>query len=309
MADAMAEMDRRAAARGETEEAEAEETETPAPESADASEEEVATEETAEPEKPAKTSIEFDGKTLEIPEGTPPALVEAVSNMARDLKADYTQKTQAAAEERRTVEAAKQQTVAQAQQLQRTQQALAFMAQSLLGAEPDLSLAQQDPQTYLVQKGLYEQRAQQFRALMQQGQQLTQQQQEQTETATREFRQREAQALLKAMPDLSKPEKFSEFRSQAVETGARYGIGAEEVAQITDHRLVLALRDLAEFHKGKAQAGELKTKLQNVPPRVQKPGAASSQTPAANKNAEALKAFKKSGHTLRDLRLWADRTS
>lgn len=309
--EAMAELDRRAAARGEkpeaTEAAE-EETDPPAQESA-AESEEVATEDKPEPEVTVKTSIEFDGKTLEIPEGTPPELVEAVSTMAKDLKADYTQKTQAVAEERRAVEAVKQQTVTQSQQLHRTQQALAVMARNLLGAEPDLALAQQDIGLYTVQKGLWEQRVNQFRSLMQQGEQLTQQQQHQVETDNREYRQKEAQALLKAIPDLTKPEKFTAFRAASVEAAGKYGIGPEEVAQITDHRLVLALRDLAEFHKTKAATGELKTKLQNVPPRTAKPGAASSQTPAVNKNAEALKAFKKSAGTDRDLKRYLAATS
>jgi len=73
--------------------------------------EEEATEETAaQPEQKdeaeaASSIVDLDGKPLEIPHGTPPALVQAVTKMSADLKADYTKKTQEVAEVRRVAEA------------------------------------------------------------------------------------------------------------------------------------------------------------------------------------------------------------
>lgn len=48
--------------------------------------------------------VEFDGKTWELPPGTPPELAEGVKKMADDLKADYTRKTQSIADMRRQAE-------------------------------------------------------------------------------------------------------------------------------------------------------------------------------------------------------------
>ena len=311
VAAAVAELEKREEARGVKPDAEEpEEGVLPADESADETPtEEGEAKEQPEAEEAPKTSIEFDGKQVEIPQGTPPELVEVLATKAKELQADYTRKTQAVADDRRQVDAVKQQTVAQASQLQQTQQALAVMAQSLLGAEPDLSLAQHDPQTYLVQKGLYEQRVGQFRQLMEQGKTLQAQQAQQTEEQQQEYRTRESQALLKAIPDLTKPEKFAEFKSQAIGAGEKYGISADEIAQITDHRLVLALRDLAKYHAQAAQSGELKDKLKNIPPRMGKPGSAAQQTPASQKSADAKREFMKSPRTDRDLRRYLAQTS
>lgn len=311
MADAMAELDRREAARAaekpaaeKTEESE-EDAESSGEQSADDSAEEVATddksEQKAEPDAdPSLEEVEHEGKTYKLPPEIKGALLR---------QQDYTQKTQAVAEEKRQVDAAKQQTQAVASELQRTQQALAFMAQNLIGQEPDLALAQQDPATYLVLQSQHRQRMEQFNQLQAHGQRLTQAQQEQQQAAQSDYRQREQQALLKAMPDLAKPEKFTEFRTNALSVGERYGISPQEVGAITDHRLILALRDLAKFHKQVAATGELKTKLANVPPKAAKPGTASAQTPASARHADALRDFKKSGGSDRDLRRYLARTS
>lgn len=318
IADAVAELDRRDAAREpekaeDSAEATAEEADeegsSSVEQAADEDSDEVATEEEAQDEEPAKTSIEFDGKTLEIPAGTPPELVEAAQKLANDLKADYTRKTQAVAEEKKVIETAKQRALADFQQLQQSQQALAQMAQALIGTEPDLSLAQTDPHSYLVQKGLYEQRVNQFRALMQQGEQLTQQQQAELQAKQAEYQQEQMTQLLKAMPELQQPEKFSAFRAKAIDAGSKYGFSPEEVAGITDHRMALVLRDLARFHAQQKQAGDVKTKLQNVPPKVAKPGAAQQGDLKSRDLAEAKREFLKSARTDRDLRRYLARTS
>lgn len=76
-----------------------------------AGEEEATDEATAQPEQQedeaesASSIVDLDGKPLEIPIGTPPALVQAVTKMSADLKADYTKKTQEVAEIRKASEA------------------------------------------------------------------------------------------------------------------------------------------------------------------------------------------------------------
>ncbi len=262
-----------------------------------------------ESEEAEPVSVEFDGKTLEIPKGTPPELVQAVQKLGNDLKADYTRKTQAVAEERKVIESAKQQAMAQATQLKAVQQTLVQMAQEIVGAEPDLSLAQTDPQAYLVQKGMYEKRVALFNQLYAQGQQLQEQTKQEQEKAQAEYRAREAEAMLKAMPELAKPEKFQKFRETVIEVGNKYGFKPEELSAISDHRMVLALRDLAAFHKGKEAAGEIKDKLKNVPPKVAKPGTTAPGDNAARRAMEAKQRFLKSGRTDRDLRRWAQETS
>jgi hypothetical protein len=170
-------------------------------------------------------------------------------------------------------------------------------------------LAQTDPSTFLVLQSQHRQRMEHFQALQQHGQTLMAQQQQQAQQARAAYQQQESQALFKAMPDLAKPEKLAAFRTQAVDIGTKYGFTPDEVAGIADHRMILALRDLAKFQAQQAQNGELKTKLANTPPKVAKPGSASTQAPAQARHADALRAFKKSGGGDRALREYLARTS
>mgnify|MGYP000983901715 CR=1 FL=1 len=69
-------------------------------------EQEDEVQEAVEPqEEPEPELVDLDGKKLEIPQGTPPELVETVKKMATDLKADYTRKSQANAEAEKQVQA------------------------------------------------------------------------------------------------------------------------------------------------------------------------------------------------------------
>lgn len=321
VSDAVAELDRRAAVRREAaketkqeaepvtegedeplpDEAEEEEAETSEPDDdSDASEEEdVATDEET-------VVVSLDGKDIEIPKGTPRGLVEQVQTMASELKADYTRKTQEVAAERQRIESAKAQTMAMAQQMQQTQATLQQFMRQTLGEPPSLELAQADPQTYLVQRGMYEQRLHQFQALAAQGQQFQEQSQQELEQQKAEFKHREWQSLLKAMPELSDSTKRQAFAVKAAETGARYGISAQEVENITDHRLILALRDLAKLQEREKSAGNVKQKLANVPPKITKPGTATQDAGKSQRQAEAKRQFMKSGRTDRDLRRWAN---
>lgn len=317
IADAVAEMDRREVAREPAKEAKPaadtaqdEETDAPANLDADASDEdEVAPDDESPAEDEVQTSIEFDGKTLEIPKGTPPALVEAVQKLGNDLKADYTRKTQAVAADRSAIESAKQQTMQTFQALQQTQAALAQMAQAIIPPEPDLSLAQSDPHQFLLQKTQHERQMRQFDQLTQQGQALKAQQEALMAEQRQTYQAAEADALFKAIPNLTQPEKLAAFRTKVTAAGAVYGFKPEEITALTDHRMILALRDLAKLQDQAKQTGDLKSKLQNIPPKAAKPGAAQTQTPEATRHAEAKREFMKSARTDRDMRRYISRTS
>lgn len=69
----------------------------------EASADEQQQDEASEDESPAALVVEFDGKKWELPQGTPPEVAEGVKKMADELKADYTRKSQARAEEERRV--------------------------------------------------------------------------------------------------------------------------------------------------------------------------------------------------------------
>lgn len=331
VADAVAELDRRDAARSEQRaaekaakaapaEAQAEaipeaddapvqeaheeaDTDTPLPEAeeTDASDE-VATDtevETETEEPPAV--VNFDGKALEIPKGTPPALVEAVQKLGNDLKADYTRKTQEVAAERQQVHAAHQHTSQLAQQLQQAQATLAQFYQAAIGEPPPLELAQSDPQAFLIQREMHARRVQQYQQLMQQGEALNQQNTQQAQQGRMQYLQDQAQKLAKAMPEMTDPAKREEAVKRMTPAAEKYGFSVQELQNAGDHRLFLMLRDLARLQSREQAAGTVKTKMANVPPKVAKPGTASQDPGKSQKSAQAKQQFLRSGKSMRDV--------
>lgn len=263
----------------------------------------VATDDEDIDDGPDLTTVSIDGKELEIPKGTPKALVERVQALASDLKADYTRKTQEVAQERHTVQAAWAQAQQTAQQLQQAQAALLQFAGNALGEPPDLSLAQADPQAYLVQRGLFEQRQAQLQHLIQQGQAITAQQQAMQEQQRAERLSKGMGELLTHMPELKDPNKRAEFGRVAADVGAQYGFSQAEIAAIEDPRMILALRDLAKAKqalKTREDATKtVKSKLANVPPKTVKPRASAGQQ--GSRTAEAKAQFLRSGRSQKDL--------
>lgn len=278
-------------------------TDTPFPEEeeTDASEE-VATDDPVEPEEDAPPAVvNFDGKELEIPKGTPPALVEAVQKLGNDLKADYTRKTQEVAAERTQVHAAYQQTSQLAQQLQQAQATLAQFYQAAIGEPPPLELAQSDPQAFLIQREMHTRRVQQYQQLMAQGQELSQSNQQMSEQGRAQYLQDQMQKLVKAAPELADKDKRAQFTQRIGATADKYGVTAQELAGIGDHRVLLMLRDLARLQSREQAAGTVKTKMANVPPKVNKPGTASQDQGKGQKQAQAKQQFLRSGKSMRDV--------
>lgn len=261
------------------------------------------------PDAELPEKVTFDGKELEIPKGTPKALVEAVQTMATELKADYTRKTQEVAQARQQVQAAEQRVVERFQQQDQAQEALVWMFQQAVPAEPDISLLQSDPHTYLLQKAQRDQAMNTLDRVMQHNAQQREQMAAQQAQVQEQNVVKAAQVVLQHMPELQNQAKYTEFRNSIVSTVSHYGFTEADVRAIADPRMVHMLRDLTRFHARDAAAGQARQKLNNAPPRVQKPGAAAPAQGQAQKARDALGQFKKSGRTLADVRRWAEATS
>jgi hypothetical protein len=249
-------------------------------------------------------TVEIDGKAYEIPAGTPREVVEATQRLARDLKADYTRKTQSVAEAVRQVQARDQQAEQLLQTVTRAQQAVYQMAQQIVGSPPPLELAQSDPQSYLVQKGLYEQRMAQLQGLMSQGNALQTQQQARQQQAMRRAVQEEAQKVLEKMPHLGDPATRKQFVDAATSVVGRFGFQPDEIAGITDHRAMLMINRLIEleFNEWRRQqaAGNVKDKLKNVPPRPVK--SATGTKDNSTRSEKAKRDFMRSKRTMSDVK-------
>lgn len=325
VADAVAELDRREAERSEQrkaakaaqaapqaevdddsasplQEAVDDESDPPLPEDEDGDESQDVEPDSEESDEPKETSVvTLDGKEIEIPKGTPRALVEGIKKLEADFRADYTRKTQEVAAERSQVEAYKQQTSQAAQQLVQAQAVLSQFYQAAIGEPPPIELAQTDPQAFLLQREMHARRVQQYQELMQYGQAISQESLQQQQSAQAQYLRDQGEKLIKAMPEYAQPAKREEFVQRAVKTVEKYGLTEADVRAIQDHRLVLVLRDFIRLQGREQVAGNVKQKLANVPPKVSRPGTASPDGGKSVNKAQAKQQFMRSGRTLRDV--------
>ncbi len=258
---------------------------------AGSAEESAQVEEASEDQEPAASLVvEFDGKKWELPQGTPPELAEGVKKMADDLKADYTRKTQSIAEIRKqaeeTAKAAQQQAefvavsatkVVELREVQRQiEQIEAIDFNALADQDPQQAIRLQAAHTRLIQQREAKQR--EVFETQQQAQALTAQQRQRA-------LEQAAQELKKAVPD------FTPQMAQAIRENTKaYGFTDAELENVTDHRLVLALRDAMAWRQLQAKKPEAMKKVAEAP-KVIKP-----QAPAPRKeNQSAAERLKKTG--------------
>lgn len=243
--------------------------ETVEPEGTDAGEPEV---ETAE----AEVETEEQGE----PEAEPEFEVDTVDGKRKltlsqlkegaMLKADYTRKTMALAEDRKTIEAEKSEVSQLKAQLAEALQVWAIPAEQ----EPDwVELAQKlDPQKFNAARAQWDNRKRQaetareaFRALQ--------------ERQRQESAQLEQSRLLDAVPEWRDPVVFKAAAQEIVDTGNTYGFKPEEIAAVVDHRMLLVLRDAAAYRKIKDAKPEVAKKVAQTAVTM-KPGAKPTKTAA-----------------------------
>jgi len=240
---------------------------------------------------PALT-VEFDGKTWELPPGTPPDIAAGVTKMASELKADYTQKRQAdAAEAKRVGETAKTlgelAQISQATQSRTIEAALTQRQIQQIEAVDFSALVDSDPQQAIK---LQAQHTRLTAYLQQQQGELQQLRSSELQKLNGEVEQRRAH-LLKSAPEIIPGfnEKINLGLRAAVE---QCGFTADELTGSGDTRM-LKLINLARIGM-QYQAGQPKT-LQKAPAAAPgiKPAAQAPQ--AARQNAAASDRLKKSG--------------
>ena len=229
-------------------------------------------EDTEQPEEEAPSLVDIDGKKLEIPKGTPPTLVKAVEKLAADLKADYTRKTQGAAEMARGLQLKEQNLQQQEALILQNAQRMAALVntqerlsqfesidwQALIDADP--TQAQKLHITYQQERAKAEKLQAEYRQAQAQRGQVQAQMRAQT--------MQEAEAhLSKALPKWN-----AETKTKVLENTLSYGYAPEELQNITDARLVVALHDAMQW---RALQAKQKTVMQKVAdaPRVVKPNA------------------------------------
>lgn len=250
-----------------TEETEEEGDESEAEETEEAPEEE-ATEQDDGPEEVAAGKFAADTANVRLKDGT----VISVQDLKRGYlsQASFTRGTQENAKEREALASQKAETEQYARTLQQHRDFLLQASQYFVPQPPDRALLDRsspnfDPISYAAQKADYDDRI----AILTQLQQAAGSEQErmtvEQKRQQKEQRDKEAKRLLEVMPELKKPEVYQRFWHESVETMAEYGFSQEELDGLSDHRLYVAMRDLAKYRKARAKLPAVKETIQTKP--------------------------------------------
>jgi hypothetical protein len=250
-----------------TEETEAEGEEPETEETEEATEE---TDEQQEEDGPGYEQGKFaaDTANVRLKDGT----VISVQDLKRGYlsQASFTRGTQENAKERETLASRKAEFEQHAQSLQAEREFILQVSQQFMPPPPDERLLDQssasfDPIRYMALKADYDRRVGTLTQLHQQAQaaqaRVTQEQQRQHQEKV----EKESKLLAEAMPELTKPDVYSKFWTDAVDTMAEYGFSAEEMNASPDHRLYRVYRDLAAYRRARKNLPTVKQSVQSKP--------------------------------------------
>lgn len=249
------------------------------PEDGAEGEEVAATDDEAEeaPQEDQYLTIKIDGKEEKV------SLEEAARGYQR--QADYSRKTAALAEERRSFERDRQAVVEERGQYQALLSALSQQLQGMQPQEPDWeNLYRENPLEYVRQKDVWRERQEKMAAAqyeMQRVQTLTvQEQQAQLQQMVAQGRQK----LVEAVPVWKDPQRWETDRNRLLQYGAKLGFAEDELRQAYDPRAVVALYKAMQYDALMAK------RIQPSPSRSPRPAAAGSAAVAPRQVSDVTRA-------------------
>jgi hypothetical protein len=192
---------------------------------------------------------------------------------------DYTQKSQALAEQRKAIDAerqhleqVKQERQAYAQKLQALD---SFLSQQNKGEDLEV-LKETDPIGYAVKVAEQSQREKQLAVVRAEQQRIAQQQQAEQQQNLQNHLKAEAEKLTSVIPELATP-KGDAIRKEIREYAKSVGWSDQELSSVYDHRAVLTLYKAMKFEQLQKGKTDTLKKVQQAP-KMLKPGTSAPNT-------------------------------
>lgn len=240
------------------------------------------------PEQPKrKYKVKAAGEEIEVDED------ELIKGYQRSK--DYTKKSQEVAEQRKAIEAERaklsqveQERQAYAQRLQAIDQ---FLSKQLQGENLE-SLKETDPIGYAVKVAERTEKEKQLAVIRAEQQRIAQVQQAEQQQKLQAHLQSEAQKLVDAIPEFG-TEKGQELKRQIRDYALNIGYSEQDLANLYDHRAVLALYKAMKFEKLQQAKPDAMKRVQEAP-KVLKAG---TSTPPTKSDADkkAMQRLRESG--------------
>lgn len=246
-----------------------------------------------DPDQPPaeKVTVEVDGKTIEL---TKEQVAEAYKNGLR--QADYTQKTQQVAEQRKAAEAeaakAREERTQYMQGLQKAQAVLESQLEDQQKIDWQ-TLLSQDPVEYLKQQHLAQTRQAQLQQMYQQRQQLEQVAQAEQAEALKAHVESEREKLFANIPEWKDEAKRKAGATELMNYLKTQGLSEQEIVSVTDHRAITQSYKAMKYDQMMAKATAAAKQIKNTPERVLRPtGGESTQV---DRRTAAFQRLSKSG--------------
>lgn len=208
---------------------------------------------------------------------------------------DYTQKSQALAEQRKAIEAervhleqVKQERQAYAQKLQALD---SFLSQQNKGEDLEV-LKETDPIGYAVRVAEQSQREKQLAVVRAEQQRIAQQQQAEQQQNLQNHLKAESEKLASVIPELATP-KGDAIRKEIREYAKSVGWTDQELASVYDHRAVLTLYKAMKFEQLQKGKPETLKKVQQAP-KMLKPGTSAPNTKSSQEK-QVMQRLRQSG--------------
>lgn len=270
------------------EEVETEETEV-SEEETDAEELELAEEDETDFEEQDVFTVKVNGKEIDV------TLEEALKGYQRE--ADYTQKTQQLAEQRKEFEAEKSKTgelqtayMNSLQQLGQNLDILSKQTENQLGEEPDWGKAYEtmDAKEYTLLVQNWQQRKENLQKIQTEQQRVAQEQQIEGEKIMRQHLTQQSDLMLQKLPQWKEESVRDKERAELIEYAKTLGYTDEEVANASDHRAIVALYNSMKFEKLNSKTPEVKRKVRKAP-KMAKSGVPRSKNEVAQRRRSQLR--------------------
>ena len=160
---------------------------------------------------------------------------------------------------------------------------------------PNVELAETDPFRYSAEKAKYDVAASEYQQKLAEIQQALEGNSQAEQQARNAYLQREMETLKQAIPDFADPEKAQNLRNSMFKVSQEtYGFDPQEIAAITDSRVLRVLHDAIQFRAAQGGKEQAIKKAKAKPKRTVKPGAKKT---ASNRDSQrqARSKLKRSG--------------
>ena len=247
-------------------------------------EEEYQAEALEEPELQAETfNIKVNGQEV------PVTLDELKAGYSR--QSDYTQKTMQIAEERKALEADRQNLQALINDYQNALQSP--MPAMEPPVRPDAKLWDEDPIEAMRQTELYRQKMEDFQAESAKHQHLQQQAMVEKQKQMQEALKQQQNVLLERIPTWQNEETATKEKAEIRRFGLSIGYTEDEMAQVYDSRAVLLFRDAMRYNQLQTKRGKVKQAPQG---KSLAPGTPTPGEPQQLRKGKAMKRLAQTGH-------------